>query len=166
MTEYKLKEWFIMKIYIIEGIDDINKYLDDLAAKDKAKKGSSPVSTPSTPSTSPVSTTSILPDDEDEDEEDFVAPYYIADRDWMKMAEYFRKGSNPQRLASSVSDETKLLNRYLISYLIGWTSAMDAFEWKLINQYGYTLSKLQEYKRRADMIGIPYEYSGYFNGRY
>ena len=30
MTEYKLKEWFIMKIYIIEGIDDINKYLDDV----------------------------------------------------------------------------------------------------------------------------------------
>lgn len=53
--------------------------------------------------------------------------------DWNKMLEYYKKYSNPSKIASSIKDIKKLLSRYIISKIMKWTDVSDKlyhrFDW-------------------------------------
>lgn len=53
-----------------------------------------------------------------------------------KMEAYKKKGSDPKRLARSIKDSTKLLNRWIVAILINWIDCAVVFRNEIINR-GY-----------------------------
>ena len=53
-----------------------------------------------------------------------------------KMEAYKKKGSDPKRLARSIKDSTKLINRWYVAILINWIDCAVVFRDEIINR-GY-----------------------------
>lgn len=53
-----------------------------------------------------------------------------------KMEAYKKKGSDPKRLAKSIKDKTKLINRWRVAILIDWIDCAVVFRDEIINR-GY-----------------------------
>jgi hypothetical protein len=53
-----------------------------------------------------------------------------------KMEAYKKKGSDPKRLARSIKDKTKLINRWCVAILIDWIDCAVVFRDEIINR-GY-----------------------------
>lgn len=57
-------------------------------------------------------------------------------RELDKMAEYYKKGSNPKSLASSVSDPNKALSRFFLARSLKWEPSWRAFFNRYLNLVG------------------------------
>lgn len=53
-----------------------------------------------------------------------------------KMEAYKKKGSDPKRLAKSIKDKTKLINRWYVAIMINWIDCAVLFRDEIINR-GY-----------------------------
>ena len=67
--------------------------------------------------------------------------------DFDKMRSYRDKGSNPERLVNSIKDHQKLIARWGVAIMIGWTEAAEVFEQKIRQKYllyGSNFKKVKE----------------------
>jgi hypothetical protein len=67
--------------------------------------------------------------------------------DFDKMRSYRQKGSNPERLVNSIKDHQKLIARWGVAIMIGWTEAAEVFEQKIRQKYllyGSNFKKVKE----------------------
>lgn len=55
--------------------------------------------------------------------------------DFDKMRNYRAKGSDPERLVNSIKDHQKLIARWGVAIMIGWTEAAEVFEKKIRQKY-------------------------------
>lgn len=94
-----------------------------------------------------------------------------------KMKSYKNKGSDPKRLAKSIKDKTKLINRWHVAISINWVDCAAVFRDEIINRgYAtadeldmYVLNRYNRYKKQfidgakenieeyLDEIGVKYE---------
>ena len=62
-----------------------------------------------------------------------------------KMKSYKNKGSNPNRLAKSIKDKTKLINRWHVAININWVDCAVVFRDEIINRGYATADELDVY---------------------
>ena len=62
-----------------------------------------------------------------------------------KMENYKKKGSNPNRLAKSIKDKTKLINRWHVAININWVDCAVVFRDEIINRGYATADELDVY---------------------
>lgn len=74
-----------------------------------------------------------------------------------KMEAYKKKGSDPKRLARSIKDSSKLINRWYVAILINWIDCAIVFRDEIINRGYATEDELDVY--------ILNKYN-YYNGHY
>lgn len=63
-----------------------------------------------------------------------------------KMAKYYKKDSNPERLVKSISDGRKLVARWAVAILMNWTKAADVFEAEVRSRRMLTTSNIERVK--------------------
>ena len=67
-------------------------------------------------------------------------------QDEIKMKEYFKKGSKPQRLANSIKDINKLFRRWMVAIRMQWDECIQVFGEEIDKrQQDITLQNLHEY---------------------
>lgn len=62
-----------------------------------------------------------------------------------KMEAYKKKGSDPKRLAKSIKDKTKLINRWYVAILINWIDYAVVFRDEIIDRGYATEDELDVY---------------------
>lgn len=75
-----------------------------------------------------------------------------------KMKAYKKKGSDPKRLAKSIKDKTKLINRWYVAIDINWIDCAVLFRYEIINRGFATEDELDVY--------ILNKYNHYNNSHY
>lgn len=94
-----------------------------------------------------------------------------------KMEAYKKKGSNPKRLAKSIKDKTKLINRWYVAIIINWIDCAvlfrdeivdrgyateDELDVHILNIYNHNISRYKEnvkesFEEYLDEINVKYD---------